>query len=94
MSKKKTKVIGGLRYYKERPNSCKRCYFWKGRKAGCIFGEENCYFLAESVKTEQERKCEGCCYAKGQPCVSASCYKDLDKWLQERRREKAGEMNE
>ena len=24
-------------------------------------------------------------YAKGQPCVSASCYKDLEKWLQERR---------
>ena len=40
--------------------------------------------------TEQEKKCEGCCYAKGQPCVSACCYKDLDKWLQERRKKAGG----
>ena len=45
---------------------------------------------AEVVKTEQEKKCEGCCYAKGQPCVSACCYKDLDKWLQERRKKAGG----
>lgn len=85
MSKKKTKVIDGVRYYFDRPSNCKHCFFWKNRKVGCSLGEENCYYLAEPVKTEQETKCDGCCYAKGQPCVSACCYKDLNEWLQERR---------
>ena len=75
MSKKKTKVIDGVRYYSDRPNNCKHCFFWKNRKVGCFLGEENCYYLAEPIKTEQENKCEGCSYAKGQICVSASCYK-------------------
>ena len=57
----------------------------------------NCYYLAETVKSEQEKKCEGCCYAKTQPCVSACCYKELDRWLKasrEMRREKDGAQNE
>ena len=37
------------------------------------------------MKTEQEKKCENCPYAKGGPCVTASCYKDLEKWLRDRR---------
>lgn len=86
----KTKVIDGIRYHADRPDSCRACYFYKNRKIGCILGKENCYYLAEVVKTEQEKKCEGCCYAKGQPCVSACCYKDLDKWLQERRKKAGG----
>lgn len=85
MSKKKTKVIDGVRYYADRPNNCKKCFFWRNRRIGCTLGKENCYFLAEVVKTEQEKKCENCCYAKGGPCVSACCYKDLDKWLREKR---------
>ena len=87
---KKIKVIDGIRYHADRPDSCRACYFYKNRKIGCILGKENCYYLAEVVKTEQEKKCEGCCYAKGQPCVSACCYKDLDKWLQERRKKAGG----
>lgn len=82
---KRTIVIDGVRYYADRPHDCRYCAFWKNRKAGCTLGRDNCYYLAEIIKTEQEKKCEGCCYAKGQPCVSASCYKDLDKWLQEKR---------
>ena len=46
-----------------------------------LLGRQNCYYLAEPVMTAQEKKCSGCCYAKGQPCVSAACYKDLDAWL-------------
>ena len=90
---KRIKVIDGIRYHADRPDSCRACYFYKNRKIGCILGKENCYYLAEVVKTEQEKKCEGCCYAKGQPCVSACCYKDLDKWHQERRK-KAGRSHE
>ena len=86
----KTKVIDGIRYHADRPDSCRACYFYKNRKIGCILGKENCYYLAEVVKTEQEKKCEGCCYAKGPPCVSAWCSKDLAKWLQERRKNAGG----
>ena len=83
----------GIRYYDDKPESCRCCFFWKNRKAGCILEERNCYYLAESVKSEQEKKCEGCCYAKTQPCVSACCYKELDRWLlasREMRGEKGG----
>jgi len=88
--KRKVILIDGIRYYSDKPETCRACFFWKNRKAGCILGCQNCYYLAEAVMTEQERKCEGCCYAKGRPCVSASCYRDLDKWLQEIRAKKAG----
>ena len=87
---KRIKVIDGIRYHADRPDSCRACYFYKNKAIGCILGKENCYYLAEVVMTEQEKKCEGCCYAKGQPCVSACCYKDLDKWLQEGRKKAGG----
>ena len=75
----------GRKYYTDRPHDCWNCFFWKNRKVGCILGSDNCYYLAEIVKTEQEKKCESCSYAKGQPCVTGSCYKDLEVWLQKRR---------
>ena len=79
--KRKTILIDGIRYYDDKPDTCRKCFFWKNRKVGCVLGTQNCYYLAEAVKTEQEKKCEGCCYAKGHPCVSAVCYKELDAWL-------------
>ena len=82
---RKTIMIDGVRYYADRPHDCRKCFFWKNRKVGCTLGKENCYYLAEVIKTEQEKKCENCPYAKGQPCVTASCYKDLEHWLQELR---------
>ena len=48
-------LVDGIRYYDDKPESCRRCFFWKNRKAGCILEERNCYYLAESVKSEQER---------------------------------------
>jgi len=81
MSKKKgTKVINGVRYYADRPNDCRKCYFWKNKAVGCM-GYENCYYLAEPIQTPQETKCSRCCYAVNGPCVSVSCYQDLEKWL-------------
>ena len=53
---KRIKVIDGIRYHADRPDSCRACYFYKNRKIGCILGKENCYYLAEVVKTEQEKK--------------------------------------
>ena len=90
-------LVEGVRYYDDKPEICRCCFFWKNRKVGCILEERNCYYLAETVKSEQEKKCEGCCYAKTQPCVSACCYKELDRWLlasREMRREKDGAQNE
>ena len=77
--------MDGIRYYDDKPKSCRSCFFWKNRKVGCILEERNCYYLAETVKSEQEKKCEGC------------CYKELDRWLKasrEMRRQKDGAQNE
>lgn len=82
-------VVDGISYYADKPETCSKCFFWKNRKVGRILGKQNCYYLAEPVKTEQEKKCEGCCYAKDQPCVSAVCYKDLNAWLQANRANRA-----
>lgn len=95
-AKRKIILIDGIKYYYDKPETCRRCTFWKNRKVGCILGRQNCYYLAESVMTEQEKKCEGCCYAKGGPCVSAACYKELEVWLRAKRSgqtEKAGAAN-
>ena len=62
---KETIMIDGVRYYADRPKSCRGCFFWKNRKAGCSLKKENCYYLAESPK--KNSPCKGCCYA---PCVS------------------------
>ena len=45
-----TIMIDGVRYYADRPNRCRGCFFWKNRKAGCSLKKENCYYLAESPK--------------------------------------------
>ena len=66
MNHNKTILIDGVRYHKDRPASCRQCYFWKNRKVGCTLGKENCYYLAESPK--KKSPCEGCCYG---PCVSS-----------------------
>ena len=89
--KRKTILIDGIRYYDDKPDTCRKCFFWKNRKVGCVLGTQNCYYLAEAVKTEQEKKCEGCCYAKGHPCFSAVCYKELDAWLRAKRSNRAKE---
>lgn len=70
-------LIDGVKYYSDKPETCRSCFFWKNRKFPCILGQENCYYLAEIIQSEQQKKCEGCCYASGRSCVSATCYKDL-----------------
>ena len=62
---KETIIIDGVRYYADRPQSCRGCFFWKNRKVGCSLKKENCYYLAESPKPTSP--CVGCCYG---PCVS------------------------
>ena len=62
---KETIIIDGVRYYADRPRSCRGCFFWKNRKVGCTLKKENCYYLAESPKPKSP--CAGCSYG---PCVS------------------------
>lgn len=33
---KETIIIDGVRYYADRPRSCRGCFFWKNRKVGLI----------------------------------------------------------
>lgn len=53
--RRKTILIDGIRYYDDKPDTCRKCFFWKNRKVGCVLGRQNCYYLAEAVKTEQEK---------------------------------------
>ena len=74
MNRTRTILIDGVRYYAERPKSCRSCYFWKNRKAGCSLGRENCYYLAEAP--EKKSPCEGCPYGRVKPCIGV-CMKKL-----------------
>lgn len=71
MSEERLITIDGVHYHAERPSSCRYCFFWKNRKAGCSLGKENCYYLAESPNTKSP--CNGCGYG---PCVSF-CMKEI-----------------
>lgn len=33
-------MIDGVRYYVERPHDCRKCFFWKNLKVGCILGRD------------------------------------------------------
>lgn len=47
MNYSNTIVIDGLRYHKDRPASCRRCYFWKNHKVGCTLGKRSCWILGK-----------------------------------------------
>ena len=55
MREDKAVVIEGVRYYDDTPESCPAGFCWKNRTVGCVLGTQNCYYLAEAVKTEQEK---------------------------------------
>ena len=54
--KNDTIMIDGVRYHADRPRSCRACYFWKNRKAGCTLGRENCYYLAVPGRVSEKEK--------------------------------------
>ena len=72
MKKVLTVTMDGIRYHASRPADCRRCFFWKNRKKGCVLGKENCYYLIEPPKGPS--KCEGCPYKRAKPCVLVPCY--------------------
>lgn len=38
--KRKTILIDGIRYYDDKPDTCRKCFFWKNRKVGCVLGTQ------------------------------------------------------
>jgi len=88
-----TVAIEGVRYHKAKPHTCRKCFFWKNKKTGCVLGTENCYFLAEKIKTPEEKKCEGCPYGRAdQICVAACCFRDLEQDMRKSRAQTVREM--
>ena len=45
---KETIMIDGVRYYADRPRSCRGCFFWKNRKVGCTLKKENSCGVSEA----------------------------------------------
>lgn len=42
--------VPGRKYSEEKPWSCKYCYWWEGRKKGCM--EKKCYYLLPEKRKE------------------------------------------
>lgn len=34
-----------VRYASDKPKECKYCYYWEGKRKGCLLGEERCYYI-------------------------------------------------
>lgn len=46
--KRKTILIDGIGYYDDKPDTCRKYFFRKNRKVGCVLGN-----LAEAVKSRK-----------------------------------------
>ena len=66
------------KYAEDKPKDCAYCYFWQGKKQGCLLGKESCYYLIKKAP-EKKSPCDGCPYGKGSPCVSFCMMKVLGK---------------
>ena len=55
MNHNKTILIDGVRYHKDRPASCRQCYFWKNRKIGCTLHSRQGELLLPGRVTEEEK---------------------------------------
>ena len=55
-------------YAEDKPKSCEFCYYWNGKKKGCVLGKDNCYYLLKPVE-KKPSPCDGCPYGAHQPCV-------------------------
>ena len=53
---KETIIIDGVRYYADRPRSCRGCFFWKNRKVGCNLKNEPPVSVREQMEKKQVKK--------------------------------------
>ena len=83
-------MIDGVRYHADRPARLPVLPVLEKTGGGAAsLGRENCYYLAQVVITEEERKCEGCRYTVGAPASAPAATKDLERDLWKQREAKA-----
>lgn len=66
--------MGNL-YAEDKPRSCEFCYYWGGKKKGCVLGKDNCYYLLKPIP-KKSSPCDGCPYGAHQPCIGV-CIKQI-----------------
>ena len=46
-----------LKFAEDKPKDCKFCYYWGGKKKGCILGgEEKCFYLIKEQPPVKKTK--------------------------------------
>lgn len=59
-----------IRYAKDKPKSCEFCFYYEGKKVGCVLGKEHCYYRLPELKEEKPKsKCDNCCVSKVRKCI-------------------------
>lgn len=59
-----------LKFAEDKPKDCKFCYYWGGKKKGCILGgEEKCFYLIKEQPPVKKTKCTDCPYKKTGHCI-------------------------
>ena len=69
-------LIDGVRYYNDKPDTCRKCFVRKNRKVGCVCRRQNGYYLAEAVKAEQEKNLRACVTPKANHAKKAGAAKE------------------
>ena len=96
--------MNSQRYAPDKPDECKHCYFWKGKRKGC--SQKECYYLLQEEKQEPEavpgkpslRKsggagtCPECPYGKHSPCIGY-CIKKIMQEMKEKKQAVRKEEN-
>lgn len=61
--------MGNRRYASDKPKDCRYCYWWGGKKKGCI--RKDCFYLLPEKPKKQNipGECEFCPYGKHFPCI-------------------------
>ena len=85
-------LLVGAKYADDMPWSCKYCYFWEGKKKGCML--DQCFYLEEEAKeddggaggaaADQFGNCKVCPYGRHSPCIGF-CIAKIDREMREKR---------
>ena len=59
-----------IRYAPDKPEDCRYCEFWNGKKREMFsVGRAVLYLLPEKKKQRSKSPCDGCSYARNAPCI-------------------------
>ena len=48
-------LIDGVKYYSDKPETCRSCFFWKNRKVPCISGRKTATISLKSFSLSSRR---------------------------------------